>query len=986
MSVLADLVLSGFPLGQEETKPPLSRWTILLPTRRACQALGKIFLEKSERKALLLPRIQPIGDLDGDDGQLMDEISDLPEAVSESGQLFILINLLHRWARENPLNKLAQEIIASPVQTLALATSLAKLVEEFETEEADLGRLGEIYEGELSEHRDAILSLLSIIRFELPKQYLDEAKIGKAQRRSLAIRTEAKRISQSASFGPIIAAGSTGTIAATRSLLIAISQHPQGAIILPGLDHAMEDEAWDLIKSDHPQFAMKTLLEEFKVARTEVKSLSKGREGRVFLASEIMRPTASTDKWREILRNSAAGVTKGMAGIRIIEAQDRHIEARTIALILREAIETPRQTAALMTPDRDLAKRVSVELRRWNITIDDTAGTKLMNSGLARAAHLLIEAVQSGFTPASVLALLHLPSCGLGLAPERRIRATQHLELAVLRNYDPGVGLENLERAVETCRVAQLRGQRAHPLVSGLADADWESVQLVIGKLRLAMEPFKANTLHPFAEQLTRFMSILSAFSEAADERTDNDEAFLKIMGEMSADAHHLAPCSASDAVVLILGRLRMATVQGDASPHPRLAIYGLLEARMMPVDILVMGGLNETKWPAQSDPGPWLNRTMRDSFGLQQPERSIGLSAHDFTQGLGAKSVYLTYAKRIETAPVVPSRWILRLQAVLQTAGLEPETYWDQTWITLASQLDAAETLRPVCKPRPMPHVSARPRRISVTEVEKLIRDPYAVYARRILRLEPLPALARPIDAALRGTLFHAVVNRWNKEQIENKKAFGLDALLKAGETEFASFMNLEDVAAFWWPSFVRIAEWLVTAEAELQENLRRTVTETSGELHFDIAGEDYLLHGRADRIDVLDNGTARIIDYKTGKPPTSRQVTNGLSPQLPLEAAILLHGKFEGLGQHQTQSLDYVHIGGSTKYGAIETIEPTDGSAIGELIERQLAGLKTLLTSYMRTSQPYLPRIAIEKEEDQNEYDHLSRFREWMLAGDAK
>jgi ATP-dependent helicase/nuclease subunit B len=986
LSVLADHILGGFPLTEGEARPPLSHWTILLPTRRASRALAKILLQKSKMKALLLPRIRPIGDLDEEGWDPFSEHDELPPAISETGQLFVLITLLRRWATENPLIGLAQEIIASPAQSLALATSLKDLIDQLETEELNFENLGEIYEGELSEHRDAILSLLSIIRFELPKCHIAENCLGKAQRRSLAIRAEAKKIAASAASGPIVAAGSTGTIPATRALLLAISQHPQGAVILPGLDQHLGDEAWDSLKSDHPQFSLRMLLAEFRINRSDVKALSKGNAARVFLTSEVMRPTESTDQWREILGGHGPRIAQAMENLNVLEAPDRHMEARSIALILRHTLETPGQTAALMTPDRDLAKRVRVELLRWNIIINDSAGVPLTSTSRALIAQLMIEAVREGFSPASVLALLHHPECQLGFEPSLRLRAVHNLEMAVLRNYDRGAGLANLDRAVSLARLAHQRGERAHPQVARLSEDDWQTIQLLVSRLKKALAQFENSEKQPFANQCALFQDSLKQVVMRTDEAPDDDQAFNMVMDEIRVEAHRLPPTNFHDAAMVILGRLHLATVHEEGSTHPRLAIYGLLEARMMPVDILIMGGLNETKWPAQSDPGPWLNRTMRDKLGLQQPERSIGLSGHDFAQGLGVGTVYLTYAKRVEAAPVVPSRWILRLRAVLQTSGIDPQLYWDKQWLKLAQEIDAADTLRPHGKPKPTPPVQARPNRISVTEVEKLIRDPYAVYARRILRLEPLSPLARPADAALRGTIFHAAVNHWNKLQMASPSNGTLEHLLKAAEAEFAPYMANEDIAAFWWPAFVRMAHWLVTEEAERRQGLHHMVTETAGELHFDVAGTDYTLHGRADRIDVLANGQARIVDYKTGTPPTSKQVTSGLSPQLPLEAAILLHGQFERLEKYDVQSLAYIHIGGGKDVGYVETITPTDGTTLSELVARQLKGLKDLVTSYMSPTQTYLPRVAIEKEEDTRDYDHLSRFREWMLAGDAK
>jgi ATP-dependent helicase/nuclease subunit B len=406
----------------------------------------------------------------------------------------------------------------------------------------------------------------------------------------------------------------------------------------------------------------------------------------------------------------------------------------------------------------------------------------------------------------------------------------------------------------------------------------------------------------------------------------------------------------------------------------------------MMPADILIMGGLNESKWPAQPDPGPWVNRPMRDIMGLQQPEREIGVSAHDFAQGFGYAKLYITFSKRVEGAPLVPSRWILRLQAVLQIANMEIKPDKDIDWLKLAKEIDDPSGMKPVSKPKPKPKYEARPKRISVTEVEKLIRDPYAVYVKRVLKLEPLPDMARKADPALRGTLFHEAINTWNQKQITQLSSDSLDILLTVGKEVFAPFANDPEITSFWWPRFKKMASWLVENEKKYRANVAGIHPELSGELEFEIGREPYLLYGRADRIDILESGMARIIDYKTGEPPTSKQVSSGLSPQLPLEAAILAHGKFQNLRQIKTVSLDYIQIGGGRMAGDLIPVKATDGSTLSELAERHFAGLKLLLAGYANSDQAYMPRTAPENDEDELEYDHLSRFKEWLLGGGEK
>ena len=981
LDVLAKNILEGFPLVGAQVKPALSNWTILLPTRRAARQLGIILLKQSGQRAIILPRIRPIGDFD-DETPSFDQ-NELPHGISPVGHFLTLFSLVKQWSNENPVIELAKEISNSPAQTIALTNSLLQLLNQSETEEISLEKLNEVYDTDLSEHRYAILSLLSTIKIELPKQLYDQNLLGPQARRSRMIHMEAENIQNGHFTGPIIAAGSTGTIPATRELLKAIANHAMGAVILPGLDDMMEEDAWTTLRPDHPQYALKKLINTIGISRAEIPLMSVGRRDRNFLTSELMRPTEHAHLWRKTVSANSGAAESSLTDLHLIQAPDRHIEARAIALILRNALETPNQTAALVTSSRDLAKRVKAELQRWHIAIDDTASEPLTKFGLASLAQRLAEASADRFSTSSLLSLLHHPDCQMGLPREELIHCVRNLEIAVFRNYGTQVGLSGLLQIFERARLAFKNKERAHILVSNLQDEDWHRmhkvVQTVTNILGSLLQPEKLA----FAQQLKRFFKTLNACAPTNQNMSPENLAFEELRAEIESHAKVLQPCDFATACSLIINIIKGETFKKLENQHPRLAIYGLLEARMMPADILIMGGLNETKWPAQPDPGPWVNRPMRDIIGLQQPEREIGVSAHDFTQGFGYAKVYITFSKRVEGAPLVPSRWILRLQAVLQIANLQSALDQGLDWLELAKAIDDPGIMRPTVKPKPTPKSQARPKRISVTEVEKLIRDPYGVYARRILKLEPLPAMARKADAALRGILFHEAISGWNEKQIVRLSPASLDILLKIGTEIFAPFANDPEITSFWWPRFQKMANWLVENEKEYRANVTRIHTELSGELELKIGNELYLLYGRADRIDILSSGQARIIDYKTGEPPTSKQVTSGLSPQLPLEAAILAHGKFQNLKPIKTEILDYIHISGGRVAGEVAPVKPTDSSTIAELAERHLDGLRSLLSGYANSDQPYIPRVAPKNDEDELEYDHLSRFKEWLIGG---
>ncbi len=984
LHVLAREILRGFPLAENEVRPPLSRWTILMPTRRAARELTDILAELSGASSVLLPRIKPIGDLDEDRLASDDEQGDLPKAISRTGHLFMILSLLHEWAKDNPTIALAQEIENSHVQSLGLAISLLKLLTQVETEETDFGKFKEAYAADLSEHRGAILSLIELLKDALPKRLASEDLISSTTRRSRLIRLEAQRISEGKFQGPIIAAGSTGTIPATRALLKAIANYHQGAVILPGLDKIVDEDAWQAITPEHPQFSLKTLIDELGVKRQHVKVLGASISYRNWLAAEFMRPASTAEQWHDKLKDKKEDTLKALQNLGLVEAPDRATEARSIALILRQALETPKQKAALITPDRDLAQRVKAEMLRWNVTIDDSAGEPLLHYGLASLAARLLHCVADDFTPQSLLALLKHPLCNLGLGQTQLSQNMRNLEIAVLRGYGGSAGLVGIRLAFERAVLAKLKKQRSHDLVSPLKDTDWEALEHFIQILIAALKPLSETGDADFQTHLANLTTCLEALAPDVDQSSEGNIAFSAIMFELENESRRLPEVSFAAASIIIVHFLRNEPHRKAVESHPRLAIYGVLEARLIPADIVILGGLNEGKWPAQPDPGPWLNRTMRIIFGLQHPEREIGLSAHDFTQGFGNAKVYLTWSKRIEGSPQIPSRWILRLQNVLEAGGVDYEDVLDQSWVTLAKLLDDPDSVLPFGKPQATPPIAARPTRFSVSAVEKLIRDPYAVYASRVLRLNPLPPVAQQADAALRGTLFHEAISAWNQIQSEYVVSDSLNLLIDQGRKTFAPLMSDPEVASFWWPRFCRMAAWLVDQEFEFRKSAKKSFAETEGLLEFDVNGVAYSLYARADRIDMLDNGKARIIDYKTGAVPSVKQVMSGMKPQLPLEAAILALQGFLKISPAQSDELVFLNISGATDEGkriAINSEKEPDPTELGI---KHFNEFKSLLRSYQNPDQPYYPRASLFKEDEKSDYDHLSRFAEWTLAGD--
>ena len=717
---------------------------------------------------------------------------------------------------------------------------------------------------------------------------------------------------------------------------------------------------------------MKQLLDSLEIRRSDVKVLGPEAVPRNRLATELMRPTETASHWHDSLPARQGEFQSATAGLCEVAAADRHEEARVIALIMRETLEHKGRRAILVTPDRDLATRVTQELKRWDISIADSYRQPLSQRGLGLALDLLLQALLEDFVPESMMAFLRHPSVGFESA------RVQQFEVAVLRGrMVSGAGFADNARQAE---IQHQHDTHPHPLLQRLNEEDWRALHELAVRLDEIAALGDARP-QPLGEQLRKITAVLQDIVSPGLWEAEDNAPLLDFLAELQSQSWRRSSLSMAEAALILRTLLRTETITASSPVHPRLSILGTLEARLMPTDVLILGSLNEGVWPGQADPGPWLNRTMRQSLTLPQPERDIGLAAHDFEQGFSHPKTYLTWAKRLGNAPAQPSRWLLRLDAVLQVAKVKRDAEEPARWLALAQSLgqpDGSEPLKgPAPKPAFAPPLAARPRRFSATEVERLIRNPYAIYARKILKLEPLPDFIAAPSPALRGTIFHEAIGAWNKAQATDEAT-----LLAEGEKQFSAFGLDAFLKSFWQPHFRRVAGFLAKLEDELRQDRLAVHAELSGKIEFIIHGEMHTLTARADRIDVLNDGAVRIIDYKTGEPPSPRQVEVGLSPQMTLEAAIVMQQGFRSISPKAVREAIYLKIGRGRDGLKVKSAVTDKGPGLEALAQQHFVGFQTLLGFYMETSSPYLPRLRSEKDEADEDYDHLSRYLEWQLA----
>jgi ATP-dependent helicase/nuclease subunit B len=686
--------------------------------------------------------------------------------------------------------------------------------------------------------------------------------------------------------------------------------------------------------------------------------------------SEALRPPPATDAWRDVIENETDAFKSALKGLAIIETQTPREEAVAIAIALREALETPGRTAALVTPDRGLARRVAAELTRWGIEIDDSAGRKLSSTPPGTFLALLARAAAEEFAPVALLSLLKHPLAAGGQAPVQFRRMVRWLERRHLRGLRPGRGMDGIAARLTNEKDADLK-------------AWFANVQAILAPLAAALET-KNATLPDLVRVHAKAAEALAATDEengaATLWRGEAGEAAANLIVELVRDGDGVALAAGRHYAELFFDLAEARAVRPRYNRQKRLAILGPLEARLLDFDLVVLGGLNEGSWPREAATDPWLSRPMRAQLGLEPPERRTGLAAHDFATLAAARSVLLTRAVKDSGAPTVASRWVLRVQQLAKGLGLGHELAARNDLLAWARAIDKSADAARAQRPAPAPPEALRPRELSVTEIEKWLRDPYAIYARHVLRLKPLDPLDPEPGPRERGIAIHNALEQFLSAHPDALPEDALRRLLQASEEAFAAAGASPAVLALWRPRFARAARWFLSYQARRREEIARSVAEVSGKLELPGPAGPFVLKGRADRIDFFADGSAAIIDYKTGRVPSQKQIDFLIAPQLPLEAAMLMAGAFTDTRAARVRELVYIKLTGSDPAG--ETFIPkADATAKAEEVGKRLIGL---IAAYDDERQGYRSREMPYRVTDKGDYDHLARVAEWSRVED--
>jgi len=1039
-----------------ENPERLASATIYLPTQRAVREVRRVFLEVLQRDAAILPRIVALGDIDEDELIFADaaagaeESLRVPPAIGSLARRLLLAQLIAHWAKQKGIRGdggHAPLVVGGPASSLALADELTRLMDDMITRGVSWDALKGLVPDDLDVYWQLSLDFLKIAAEAWPQHLAANGLIEPAQRRDLLIAAEAKRLATHQT-GPVIAAGSTGSMPATARFLAEVAKLKHGAVVLPGLDTELDEPSWTLIGGDdddpsapsHPQFAMFGLLKLFGIKRGDVRELAPAgeahgndskpaqdsriaaphpdplpalagrgrRDSREVLASEAMRPSAATAAWSE--RLAQAGVTDSieaaMDGISVLEAPGPEMEALAIAAAMREAREQ-NLSAALVTPDRALARRVQMALGRWTLAAEDSRGDSLLALPAGLFARMVAAVIAEQLAPAPLLALLKHPLFRLGRSAGGWHSAIATLELALLRGSRPAAGSKGLGLALTGFRAeltklkehkpSTIHGSEPRARIQLNALDAVEALVEALGAALAPLEQIERPTALDFKDAVRRHGEAIAALSQ---DSSGAIAAFEGEDGEALSDMFEALIASEEPtglATTLAEYPELFEVAFGDQVVRSRqlltsaLRIYGPLESRLTDSDRVIIGGLVEGVWPPEPRNDPWLSRPMRRSLGLDLPERRIGLAAHDFAQLLGAREVILTHSAKIAGSPTVPSRFLHRLQAVAGDARWARAVIKGKRYLRMADALDQSDAWKPIGQPMPKPPRAARPAQLSVTEIEDLLRDPYTIYARHVLRLLPLDPVDMPLSAADRGTAIHNALGEFTQSYPKQLPADVPRLLHEIGTKHFVHLIDRPEARALWWPRFLRIASWFAHWEEFRRPEIADILAETRGILEIPLGGDRvFKLTARADRIEHRRDGRFAILDYKTGAPPSDKQVSLGLSPQMTLEAAILREGGFGDIPTGVSISeLVYVRLSGNEPPGEARVVALTRGArkdapmTPDEAADDTRRKLEILIRKFEKEDQPYISLNLPMWTTRYGTYDNLSRIKEWSALG---
>ena len=945
VETLADRLLKEYSNNNLE----LAEVLILLPNRRACHSLSDAFVRLQGMKPTLLPQMRAIGDISEDEilinSLAYSQLLQFPPAIKPLERTLLLMKLIKVRYKEFGFDNI------SLAQACYLAQELGNLLDSIAMLNLSWDNLQNIVPLEYSAHWQETLKFLKIITFYWPDILSERKVIDNSTLQNLLMQKQCEIWQSNPPKQKIIIAGTTAVSTSMKQLVNTVYQLDNGEIYLAGLDKHLSDDAWNQIDETHPQFELKQLLEYLKLSRQDIPDINiPPNIAREKLISAIMLPARSTDEWRYF---ESPNIEGALDGIHLIEAPDIRFEALSIALIIRQTLETKEKTVALVTPNRNLARRVSAELRRWKIIVDDSAGIPLSLTPWGIFVRDIINAATDLSSRANILALLKNPLFSYQKSPDKIYTIVSRIDKNLWREQEEDEQAKTFLNSIISILTP------LNQLITSSSASLKDLLQTHLGIAEILSTPSSGEATFLW--------------------QNEDGHAGSKLIADLLENSSILDNINPSEYHDFLETMMVNTPVRNNQSSHPRAKILGPLEARLNHYDTIIIGGCIEGVWPPSPQADPWMSRPMKKDFGFILPEQQIGVNALDFSNLLGAKEVYLTYCQMADGAQTIKSRWLMRLLTFLQAANIDYSDLYDNLITYLAKDIDSPkpEEIIKITPPAPKPPLKLRPHKLSASAFEKLLRDPYSVFAEYILKLKPLGELQSEPDQSDFGNFVHQILEDFSNTYPSSYPDSAKEILINMGEQYFKQACFPADKMAFWRPKFQQIVEWITSQEITYRQQISHIYNEVWGTLTFkDTPMGNFEIYAKADRIDSTTNGSYNIIDYKTGRARSAKEVETGYAPQLPIEALIAQSGGFTNLPPKPINQLMYWKLG--DKVISIN-------KEINQLLADTQKRILEIINRFADINTGYLSRPNPKHVPEYSDYEHLARVKEWAIKDDG-
>ena len=921
----------------------------LTPNRRACRALLDAFLRIKGRKPTILPTVVPIMEIDDDElffneFTLKNNQETSKRPIENEERIFLFTRMIMSKPKDFGLEQI------SLAQALNLAIDLAKMMDIAYNKGLSFDKLKDLVPEKYATHWQETLKLLNIITEFWPQILQERDAIDICDMKKTLLIRQAEIWEKEDTKKNIVIAGVTASFPAIVKVLSVVKNLENGEIYFAGIDKFADHEYWNAIDESHPQFELKELLDLLGLDYRNILDFDVAKnEEREHLISEVMRPAKVTDKWLKIKDN--IDVKKATDGLVLINSKSQRDEALAIALKIREVLFYEEKTVALITYDRNLARRVSVELERFDIKVDDSAGVPFNLSPLGIFLLLTIEVASNINSNTALIDLMKNPFTFAKMDKATFRKNVYDYEFALRKN-------KNIDEE-KICFIDNIKS-----IMTNLIDA-------------INLDEIE------FTELLKIHIQTVEALASSCDcdgknnlWRGEAGKVAVKFISKLLNHGQILGKISGQDYLALFRELMKSNTIRTSYGTHPRISILGAIEARLHHFDYVILGEMSEGIWPRQADADMWMSRPMKKDFGFSLPEKDIGILAADLSIFMMADNVIMTRADRVDGVPMKKSRWLLRLETVLKALGSSIDEIICNDLSEISINADKPEEYIQISSPQPRPPFYARPRKLSASAIDLLIHDPYSVFARYILKLYHLDDLDIPLDQRDYGTLIHGIIEEFNNTYPCDLPENALDILIDIGKKHFEKEQIDKELEAFWFPKFVSTAEWVIKQEKEYRKDVKCVRNEISGEAVYSLSGGDFCFTAKADRIDELKDGSLNILDYKTGKIPSKKQVDTGHAVQLLLEALIARKDGFANLSKKDLNDLIYWQLGSD------KLVIPSKNN---DLLDKCEEFLLKLISTFDFETTPYCSRPIPKYIPKNRDYEHLARIKEWSVVDDG-